>query len=85
MKKRSLSNLKLKKQTISSLDSRIKGGAATTTTVVTITVTVPITYSIFFDCEDVVHTSKDYDGKHCDIATVNDSCFSVCDNICNDF
>ena len=75
MKRRSLSSLKLKKQTISNLDNQIKGG---------ITI-IPITYSIFFDCTDVVHTSEDYDGKKCDIATVRDSCFSACDDICNDF
>lgn len=75
MKKRSIANLKLKKETISNLDNRIKGGGTI----------IPITYSIFFDCEDVLHTSKDYDGKHCDIATVNDSCFSLCNDICNDF
>lgn len=81
MKKRSLSNLKLKKQTISNLDTRINGGIITIPTLGIICTTI---YS-YFECEDITHTSKDYDGKKCDIATVRDSCLSLCDDKCNDF
>ncbi|AXG71642.1 hypothetical protein KORDIASMS9_03899 [Kordia sp. SMS9] len=79
MKKRSLSNLKLKKQTVSNLDSRVQGGVLPTFGIICATI-----YS-YLQCEDITHTSKDYDGKHCDIATINDSCLSVCDDKCNDF
>lgn len=75
MKKRNLNNLKLRKHTIANFDKKVKGGITT----------IPIAYSIFFDCTDVVHTSDDYDGKKCDIATVNDSCFTLCNDMCNDF
>ena len=75
MKKRNLNNLKLQKQTISNLDTRINGGAASILTIV---------YS-YFQCDDIIHTSKDHDGQHCDIATINDSCLSLCDDMCNDF
>lgn len=88
MKKRSLQSLKLRKQTISKLNTRFIVGAAQQAqdnNLVAGSITIPITYSIFFDCEDILHTSKDYDGKHCDIATINDSCLSVCDDKCNDF
>ncbi|PTX61673.1 hypothetical protein C8N46_104317 [Kordia periserrulae] len=82
MKKRTLSSLKLKKQTISKLDARIHGGAEAASIP---TLGIICTIYSYFECEDITHTSKDYDGKHCDIATINDSCLSLCDNICNDF
>ena len=82
MKKRSLSNLKLKKQTISNLDTRINGGVVTI--IPTLGLICATIYS-YLECEDITHTSKDYDGKHCDIATINDSCLSACDDKCNDF
>lgn len=78
MKKRNLNNLKLRKQTISNLDQQVKGGA------ITISSLICTVYS-YFQCDDIIHTSKDHDGKKCDIATVNDSCFTLCDNMCNDF
>ncbi|WP_298420909.1 hypothetical protein [uncultured Kordia sp.] len=81
MKKRNLNDLKLKKQTISNLDSRLSGGIASIPTLGVICTTV---YS-YFQCDDIIHTSKDHDGQKCDIATVRDSCFTLCDNMCNDF
>lgn len=81
MKKRNLNSLKLKKQTISNLDTRIHGGAASIPTLGLICTTI---YS-YFQCDDITHTSKDHDGVKCDIATINDSCFSLCDDKCNDF
>jgi hypothetical protein len=80
MKKRNLSNLKLKKQTVSNLDSRIHGGLASLPTLGII-----CTIYSYLQCTDITHTSKDYNGRHCDIATINDSCLSVCDDKCNDF
>lgn len=89
MKKRNLSNLKLKKRTISNLDTRINGGLAgmnQNVAVVSIpTLGIICTIYSYFQCGDITHTSKDYNGQKCDIATVNDSCFSVCNDICNDF
>jgi hypothetical protein len=73
MKKRNLDNLKLKKQTISNLETSINGG-----------VSITIIYS-YFQCRDIINTSNDYNGQHCDIATINDSCLSLCDDMCNDF
>ena len=73
MKKKSIKNLSLNKKSISNLNT-VSGGAASIT----------IIYS-YFQCDDIIHTSKDHDGKHCDIATINDSCFSLCDDKCNDF
>ncbi len=78
MKKRNLNNLKLRKQTISNLDQQVKGGA------ITISSLVCTIYS-YFQCDDIIHTSKDHDGKKCDIATINDSCLTLCDDKCNDF
>lgn len=80
MKKRNLSNLKLKKQTISSLDTRINGGIVSLPTFGII-----CTIYSYLQCDDITHTSKDHNGKKCDIATINDSCLSACDDICNDF
>ncbi|MEM6721003.1 MAG: hypothetical protein AAF611_16855 [Bacteroidota bacterium] len=71
--------MKLIKRTVSNLNAHVANGGAAASTF------IPITYSIFFVCKDIIHTSKDYDGRHCDIATENDSCLSVCDNKCNDF
>jgi len=88
MKKRNINSLKLRKQTVSKLNTRFIGGAAQQAAQQDLAVAgtiIPITYSIFFDCTDILHTSKDYDGKKCDIATIRDSCFSACDDRCNDF
>ncbi|WP_046756821.1 hypothetical protein [Kordia jejudonensis] len=77
MKKRNLKNLKLKKHTISTLKTNVvKGG-----TLGLICITI---YS-YFQCDDIIQTSEDRNGEKCDIATVNDSCFSFCDDICDDF
>jgi len=92
MKKRDLKNLKLKKRTISKLDMRIHGGAvqqaagaaAADVAAGVITGIVCTIYS-YFQCDDIIRTSKDDNGKKCDIATINDSCFSLCDDKCNDF
>ena len=78
MKKRNLNNLKLKKQTISNLDGRINGGTLPTLGII-------CTIYSYFQCDDIIHTSKDHDGIKCDIATINDSCLTLCDDKCNDF
>ncbi|WP_430408374.1 hypothetical protein [Kordia sp.] len=78
MKKRNLNNLKLRKQTISNLEQTITGGTITISTIV-------CTVYSYFQCDDIIQTSEDRNGQKCDIATVNDSCFSFCDDICNDF
>lgn len=75
MKKKSLKNLSLNKQSVSNLND-IKGGAHGSI--------ISIIYS-YYQCDDIFHTSRDYAGKKCDIATINDSCLSLCDNMCNDF
>lgn len=84
MKKRNLSNLKLQKQTISNLDQTINGGQVNGGSITLTLSSLACIYS-YYQCGDVTHTSKDYDGKKCDIATINDSCLSVCNDICNDF
>lgn len=80
MKKRNLNNLKLKKQTISKLDKSTYGGVASIPTLGII-----CTIYSYFQCDDIIHTSKDHDGEKCDIATINDSCLTLCNDMCNDF
>ncbi|MEM6721002.1 MAG: hypothetical protein AAF611_16850 [Bacteroidota bacterium] len=84
MKKKNLSNLKLRKRTISKLDNQRISGGTITLPVPTLDVICATIYS-YFQCDDIIHTSKDHDGKKCDIATIRDSCLSACDDICNDF
>jgi hypothetical protein len=74
MKKKNLNSLSLNKRSISNLN-KVSGGAASLITII---------YS-YYQCDDIIKTSKDEGGKHCDIATINDSCLSVCDDMCNDF
>lgn len=94
MKKRNLNNLKLRKQTVSNLNAGLIRGAAAAqqaagvdaaaAALPTLGIICATIYS-YLECEDITHTSKDYDGQHCDIATINDSCLSLCRDMCNDF
>jgi hypothetical protein len=72
MKKRSLKNLQLNKASISNLNSKYGGVADWPETAKYCP--VPNEPSQWITCDD-----------GCDFPTINDSCFSWCDDKCNDF
>lgn len=85
MKKQHFKNLSLNKTHVSHLNNVVGGSVHNTVIVVgTIATGTIIIYSCF-ECTDILNTSVDQGGIKCDVATINDSCASLCPNICNDF